>query len=299
MFQNTLGESKLTRILLCTNRMCEVNRLSSKHRKRTMLGIYCLTHSDNSSKKENSQVEKLLFYVCKECLLFDFSPFGKPVYESVTHLHINRMPSKFTSKFNEIENSRGIQKCLFCGLKERVGCDYRRIDESTEEPDYKIKPCVFKLFVKEGKRRNYVGFLCLQCNSVYFKHNFQFFTKNSFKQSRRPFDIWVEIAKKKRKAITEYKTVSLEETNDSNRIDKQRLKTWNALKLNQPPSNETIEFDALGMHYTGGMREEIPQRHTLTLENLTLSKYKEAVKRFGTEQQKNELIRLGYLSDKN
>ena len=169
------------------------------------------------------------------------------------------------------------------------------ISKSREEPVYKIKPCVFKLFVKEGKRRNYIGFLCLHCNSVYFKHSFPFFNENSFKQSIIPFDIWKEIKRRKEEAIKEYDIINLEKTNPSNKILKQRLKTWSILQLNDPPSNKIImEFETLGKYPTGIPREEISQKYTLTLENLSLSKYKKAVKIFGTESQKNELISLGY-----
>ena len=276
--------------------MCEVNRLSSKYRKRTMLGIYCIYHLDNSSQKVNSKNdEKLLFYVCKECLSFDFSPFGRPVIESPVLLYINRMPSTFTNKFDEIEHSRGMQKCLVCKLEERVGYDSCMISKSTEEPVYKIKPCVFKLFVKEGKRRNYVGFLCLHCNSVYFKHSFPFFNENSFEQSIIPFDKWNQINKRKEEAIKEYDIINLEKTNPSNKIPKQRLKTWSILQLNKAPEEKIIEnVETLGRYRTGITREEIPQKYTLTLENLSLSKYKKAVKIFGSESQKNELISLGY-----
>lgn len=281
-------------MLYCRNPNCETNQLTSKlWHNRTLLPIKCLTYPN---KKQ--EPEKLIFYICSKCSYYDFENFGRPLTNVPLNLQTFLIPESKLTLFYEIIDSRGQQDCPFCELNELVDYDEKYIDKSkkTSKPVFKIKPSVYKLFIKgdstkNESRRNYIGFLCLNCSAICYDPNFKK-VKWSISEVRHinPLRTWNEVYKKKQEMNEEYLELLEVKTTPSNEIEKQKLKVWRKFKVNEPSKNQRIiDIVYLGPQHTGGVREPRSDRLTITLANLTIRQAKKAIKLFGTKRQKEQL----------
>jgi len=323
-FQDRLtGVRKKTRIIYCKKPICEVNQLlSKKHNERTLKSIICLIPN------QDKDIEKQLFYICSECGYYDFSNFGKPITNEPLNLQTFIIPDSFEKSYSKMLKPKSSQKCLFCNLENIVSshAEYfykseieekkreieldisdkekkeleKQINElqSTTRPIYELKPCVYKLFTKEpGIRRNYIGYLCLACKAVYYEPNFK--------------DIEWERISDQYNEIFEYKTINLftawneiyqqklkmRKRKTDGEIEKQESETWQSLKIKKPSKEqEEISIKYLGpKHTSSGFDTERPERFSIRLDNLTLRKTIQVLKKYGSDQQKEELNRIGYL----
>lgn len=321
-FQDILMTGK--RLLICRDPKCEANQLSSKKwHKRTLLPIKCLASSNSRQKSE-----KLLYYICSECSYYNCDSFGKPVTNLPLNLQTYVIPDHIIEDFEKMVKSRGPQKCLFCKLGEIIDADNEYVEKeeinrlenqlkeehsldikkefeerlgrlkSTRIPIYKIKESVYKLFIKgKPKRRDYVGFLCLNCNAIFYDPGFNY-VKWPRTEIRKinPTAPWSKLFNKKMWNELKYHRLKKLETNTNNMVEKQELETWHNLEIESPPSPHDIEIKYLGPVDTGGIPSEPrTDRVTITLENLTIRKAIEAIRKFGSEELKEEFMRLGYL----
>jgi len=317
-----------TRSLYCRNPLCEINKIGSKLGKKSLIGINCVI-SQNSKESE-----KLIFYICKECENYNFDNFGKPLTDTPLNLRTYFIPESLDEHFQKIINSHGLQKCLFCTLDKIVSKheEYVKQDEinkteskiiklkkqlefehsesitrefqnqltklennleqlkSTSKPVYTITPCVYRLFTKGKPRRNHRGFLCLQCNAIYYDPNFKDVKWQSVEQRQinplralnEAYKTRLEIIKKKIDKKSVY--------------EKQEQSTWNSFDIPEPPEKQkSINILYIGPRHTGGISDYRPRTYSVLLENLTLNKAIKAIKKYGSDQQKEEFRRLGYL----
>jgi len=338
IFQDTLSGTKpKTRVLYCKYPLCDVNQLlSKKHDKRTLASVYYLI-SD-----QGTDTEKHFCYICKECSYYDFSNFGRPLTYEALNLQTYIIPDSYSKSFSKLIEPRSSQKCLFCTQDKIINYDYEDVykleiedkermlkldlpDKEKEEleneiaklktttkPIYKIIPCVYKLFTKQPSRRNYVGFLCLVCNAIYYDTNFKDIdwkqASKKYKKDRgiedrtiNPFSTWNKIYQEKAK---EYKKLKKEEKkldpkmfNQNYGIRMQELETWRRLRIKKPPEiQDEISIKYLGPQHTQSGSDAIrPERYDLKLVKLTRRKFIRAIKDYGSEEQKQVLIGMGYL----
>ena len=322
-FQDRLtGTKKKTRIIYCKNRPCAVNQLlSKKHNKRTLKSINCLITD------QEKDIEKQLFYICSECGYYDFSNFGKPITNEPLNLQTFIIPDSLEESYSKILKPKSSQKCLFCNLenivsshaeyvyKSKIEEKKREIEldisdnekkelekqinelQSTTKPIHELKPCVYRLFTKIPKRRNYIGFLCLNCKAIYYDPKFkdidwkrisEQYNQIFRSETINPFHAWNEIYQQKLK---------LQERKTPNEIEMQESETWKNFEIEIPPEEqEEISIKFLGPQHTSiGFDTERPERFSVNLENLTLRKAIQVLKKYGSDQQKEELNRLGYL----
>lgn len=307
------------RAIYCKNPLCKVNQLlSKKHNERTLKSINCLITD------QEKNVEKQLFYVCSECAYYDFSNFGRPLTSENLNLQTYIIPDSFEELYFKMLKPQGSQKCLFCNLENIVSSHSEYFYESeiesikreleldildnerkelekqisklqkTTKPIYEIKPCTYKLFTKEPtKRRNYIGYLCLACKAVYYDSNFKEIDWKRISEQYNeiedrtinPFTAWNEIYQQKLK-IQKRKT--------DRDIENQESETWQSLKIKKPPKEQKeISIKYLGPRYTSsGWDTERPERFSVNLENLTLRKAIQVLKKYGSDQQKEEIKKI-------
>jgi len=239
------------------------------------------------------------------------------------------MPESFSSKFESMIKSRGIQTCIFCTRDKVVSShevlahqekitdlefEIKRIEDidrtkadklskeikklrSTSRPVYETMPCVYKLFVKGKPRRRYVGYLCLCCEAIYYDSSFKDIEWNdSDKELIDPYEPWRDSFKEKIRCEEIFKKLSKQKTNPNNEIEKQRVSIWHKLRVNEPPDKDhspNIEIVNMGMHHTGGIYDQRPERISITLENLTQKQAASLIKKYGTHLQKAEMQLMG------
>ena len=322
-FQDRLtGTKKKTRIIYCKNSVCAVNQLlSKKHNQRTLKSINCLITD------QEKDIEKQLFYICSECGYYDFSNFDRPITSESLNLQTFIIPDSFEESYSKMLKPKSSQKCLFCNLenivsshseyfyKSEIEVKKREIEldisdnekkelekkifnlQKTSKPIYELKPCVYRLFTKIPKRRNYLGFLCLNCKAIYYDPNFKEIEwKRILEQYNavfedetiNPLHAWNEIYEQKLK---------LQKRKTPNEIEIQESETWKNFKIEEPPQEqEEISIKFLGSQHTSiGLDVERPERFSIRLDDLTLRKAVHAIKDYGSKRQKEELRQFGYL----
>jgi len=313
-FQDTLVKRK--RVLLCRNPRCDTNLLTTKKwHKKSLLGIKTLVYS--------TELEKLVFYVCSECGYYNFENFGKPITNQPMNLHVYIIQDAFDKDYEKMLKSRGPSNCLYCELKSIIDYDSEFVNKEkieelenrlefsldddqeqlknkienlkrTTKPVYKIKQSVYKLFIKGKPRRGYIGFLCLNCQSIYYDPRFKKVNwQNMNIKKVNPIKPLINVYEKKKELHLEYQKLKKRKTTANNEIRIQELETWENLQVKKPSKPYDYELKYLGLNYTGGLYEPRTERISLTLENLTIRQIKKAIKLFGTEEQKEEIERLG------
>jgi len=342
-FQDRLiGIKKKTRIIYCKNSICAVNQLlSKKQNERTLKSINCLITD------QEKDIEKQLFYICSECGYYDFSNFGRPITNEPLNLQTFIIPNSLEKSYSKMLKPKSSQKCLFCNLenivsshaeyfykseiekkKKEIKLDIsdnekkeleKQINElqSTTRPIYELKSCVYKLFTKIPKRRNYIGFLCLNCEAIYYDPKFKDTDWKRISEQYNqifedkminPFHVWNEIYQEKFQKMEEYASLKKEENllknievekdfESKHGIRKQELETWENFKIKEPPQEqEEISIKYLGPQHTSiGFNVVRPERFSIKLDNLTLRKAVHVIKNYGSEHQKEELRQFGYL----
>lgn len=273
------------RSLYCRNPNCETNQLGSKKwHKKTLIPIKCLTYPN--SKQEP---EKQIFYICEICSDHNFENFGKPLTNTPLNLKTYLIPTLKIGLFYQMIESRGPQHCIFCKLNEKVDYDEVSISQNTLKPVYKIKPSVYKLFVKGDPRRDYIGFLCLNCEAIYYDPNFKINWGLQDKRTINPIKPWQEVFEKKQAMDEQYLNFLKEKAVPSQEIERQKAYTWRKFKVEEPPKSEILEIDFLITYHTGGIYEPRSDRISITLENLTIRQAKKAIKLFGSKQQNESM----------
>ena len=285
---------KSKRILYCTNSSCKTNKFPSDiWHTRTMVPIYCLTYPKNNLVKG---FEKQVFHICSECGTYNFENFGKPITNTPLNLHTYIIPEYLTKEFNLMIESNGTKHCLFCKCDNIVDYDTKSITMNSSKPVYKITNCVYKLFIRGDPRRNYVGFLCLNCKAVYYVSTFKKIKwPFSTTQTINPFSPWNKLYKIKQQKDKKYDDFYNNKLWEDSPIEWQELKIWRKFSIEKPIHNQQkITLVSLGIQHTGGIHESKSSRVTVTLENLTVRQAKKIIEKFGSKQQKQDLILLGY-----
>lgn len=329
-FQDRLAKKQKNRSLYCRNTTCDTNKIGSKLGKKSLIGINCIL-SQNS--KESEKLIFYICKEC-ECYNFDnfgkpltdeplnlqtyFIPeFLEGQYQKMFN---SRGPQKclfctldkIVSKSSEFIKQNEIDKIEKEIERQEKELSFEHSDETTlklrdqledyltklselkltTNPVYTIMPCVYKLFTKGEPRRNHIGFLCLQCKAIYYNPNFKDVKWQRVEQKEiNPLQSWNEA----------YKTrfeIKKKKIDKNNKIEKQEQKTWNSFDITKPPKKEeqeSIKILYLSPRYTGGIHDFRPRTYSVLLENLTLSKAIKAIKKFGSEHQKEEFRQLGYL----
>jgi len=314
-FQDTLSKRK--RVLLCRNPKCETNSLTKKWHKKSLLGIKTIIYT------EPKELEKLIFYICSKCGYYNFDNFGKPITNQPLNLHAYIIQDELDKDYEKMLKSRSSTRCLYCQLNSIVDFDDEFInkekiedlenklefalDENDQEqlkneikylkkntkPIYKIKKSIYKLFIKGKPRRDYIGFLCLNCKSIYYDSAFKKVNwQNMTIEKINPTKPLIEVYEKKAELHLEYQKMVKEKTTN-NAIRKQELETWENLQVKKPGESSYYQLKYFGPHHTGGSYESRMDRISLTLDNLTIRKAKKIIESFGTKEQKEEIEKLG------
>lgn len=315
------GMKEKKRILYCKNPLCQVNTpLSKNYNKRTLISVHCLF--DQGSERQ-------IFYICSECGFYDCSNFGNLLLSPQFDLKNYIIPNSYLDEFHKMIESPIHQKCVFCKFdmvfshhdepyrkseiesrekelnlnitnneKKRLEQEIKKL-KNPQIPIFETARCTFKLFTNKPKRRNYIGYFCLACESIYFDPIFHEIDWEKISQSYKneifedakinPFRVWNKIQEEKQQNTKEYKKLKNEPTGPHNQVDKQKLETWQGFKLPKPPENQEITIKSLGLKHTlTGWDTLRPERFSLELKKLTLKKYLLAIEMFGSEEQKEQ-----------
>ena len=320
------GIREKKRVLYCKNPLCKVNKPQTKnYNKRTLISISYILGQDS---------EKQIYYICTECGSYDFSNFDNLFLGPHLDLKTYIVHDSYFNSISKMINTPGHQKCIFCKFDKIITYRYEysnksEIEEIEKElnlnitnnekkkleheikelkksqiPIFETGSCTYKLFTNKPKKRNYIGYLCFACKSIYYNSDFNQIDWQRISQPYNqifedeiinPSKVWNEIYQEKQQNAKKYSKLKNEKTNPSNKIEKQEFETWEQFKLpKRPEKNETTLMSLGARHTLDGWDLSRPDRFTVQLDNLTLRNFIKITKQFGSESQKNELISLGY-----
>lgn len=287
---DTLSRKRVVR--RCKNPTCDTNYIDSPiyHFKSTLPVYYLDTDS-----------EKVIFDICLCCGKFDFQHFYEfRSHNSLLNILSFRIPSKFLQSFTDMVDSRGDQKCLFCGqdrtiinYDEPVLNDKGHVKPNTTFPKPAIEKTVYKLFLKsENPRREYIGYLCILCRTLYLLESFGFLPLDSHSFKKDVRENCRELYEQKKKYDEQLSTLQKKKTKDSTDLRNIAItKTWNNLILYPPFESREIEFKSLGWLTTNiDLQNRTKTDYKNNLVTLTLrvpeKRALDLIKEYGSEEQK-------------